>query len=250
MKMSGNISRKNFISRIVFVSLISTVYTPGNAQPDRNQNYACRDSENQTIALNVTLKTCYPADMTINGTVVANEEGCQPPIINVIFGISAVITGCHIILYRCFYNGTEEWLILTPIPTESNDTAIPTERNDPAIPTESNDTAIRTERNDPGLPTEAIVAICFGIVFLMIIIIIIVRWRFSAHYLKKFLPVSAPQTRILWKKNSRGKNPTDDTANDQSTQSEAEAVKLVPSGDGERQETLESSKDDNITVIE
>ncbi|XP_032884952.1 uncharacterized protein LOC116978047 isoform X8 [Amblyraja radiata] len=236
MKMSGNISRKNFISRIVFVSLISTVYTPGNAQPDRNQNYACRDSENQTIALNVTLKTCYPADMTINGTVVANEEGCQPPIINVIFGISAVITGCHIILYRCFYNGTEEWLILTPIPTESNDTAI------------------RTERNDPGLPTEAIVAICFGIVFLMIIIIIIVRWRdirrFSAHYLKKFLPVSAPQTRILWKKNSRGKNPTDDTANDQSTQSEAEAVKLVPSGDGERQETLESSKDDNITVIE
>ncbi|XP_032884950.1 uncharacterized protein LOC116978047 isoform X6 [Amblyraja radiata] len=236
MKMSGNISRKNFISRIVFVSLISTVYTPGNAQPDRNQNYACRDSENQTIALNVTLKTCYPADMTINGTVVANEEGCQPPIINVIFGISAVITGCHIILYRCFYNGTEEWLILTPIPTE---------RNDPAI---------RTERNDPGLPTEAIVAICFGIVFLMIIIIIIVRWRdirrFSAHYLKKFLPVSAPQTRILWKKNSRGKNPTDDTANDQSTQSEAEAVKLVPSGDGERQETLESSKDDNITVIE
>ncbi|XP_032884954.1 uncharacterized protein LOC116978047 isoform X10 [Amblyraja radiata] len=227
MKMSGNISRKNFISRIVFVSLISTVYTPGNAQPDRNQNYACRDSENQTIALNVTLKTCYPADMTINGTVVANEEGCQPPIINVIFGISAVITGCHIILYRCFYNGTEEWLILTPI---------------------------RTERNDPGLPTEAIVAICFGIVFLMIIIIIIVRWRdirrFSAHYLKKFLPVSAPQTRILWKKNSRGKNPTDDTANDQSTQSEAEAVKLVPSGDGERQETLESSKDDNITVIE
>ncbi|XP_032884951.1 uncharacterized protein LOC116978047 isoform X7 [Amblyraja radiata] len=236
MKMSGNISRKNFISRIVFVSLISTVYTPGNAQPDRNQNYACRDSENQTIALNVTLKTCYPADMTINGTVVANEEGCQPPIINVIFGISAVITGCHIILYRCFYNGTEEWLILTPIQTERHDTAI------------------RTERNDPGLPTEAIVAICFGIVFLMIIIIIIVRWRdirrFSAHYLKKFLPVSAPQTRILWKKNSRGKNPTDDTANDQSTQSEAEAVKLVPSGDGERQETLESSKDDNITVIE
>ncbi|XP_032884956.1 uncharacterized protein LOC116978047 isoform X12 [Amblyraja radiata] len=220
MKMSGNISRKNFISRIVFVSLISTVYTPGNAQPDRNQNYACRDSENQTIALNVTLKTCYPADMTINGTVVANEEGCQPPIINVIFGISAVITGCHIILYRCFYNGTEEWLILTPIPTESNDTAIP------------------TERNDPGLSTGDKCAIGLVISAMIIIAIICVQWRnirrFTARYLKRFLPVSSPQTRI----------PTDDTANDQSTLSEAEAMKLVPSGDGERQETLESSKDD------
>ncbi|XP_032884957.1 uncharacterized protein LOC116978047 isoform X13 [Amblyraja radiata] len=219
MKMSGNISRKNFISRIVFVSLISTVYTPGNAQPDRNQNYACRDSENQTIALNVTLKTCYPADMTINGTVVANEEGCQPPIINVIFGISAVITGCHIILYRCFYNGTEEWLILTPIQTERHDTGLSTGAK----------CAI-------GLVTSAMIII--------IIIIILVQWRnirrFTARYLKRFLPVSSPQTRI----------PIDDSANDQSTPSEAEAVKLVPSGDGERQETLESSKDDNITVIE
>ncbi|XP_032884961.1 uncharacterized protein LOC116978047 isoform X16 [Amblyraja radiata] len=213
MKMSGNISRKNFISRIVFVSLISTVYTPGNAQPDRNQNYACRDSENQTIALNVTLKTCYPADMTINGTVVANEEGCQPPIINVIFGISAVITGCHIILYRCFYNGTEEWLILTPIQTERHDTGLSTGAK----------CAI-------GLVTSAMIII--------IIIIILVQWRnirrFTARYLKRFLPVSSPQTRI----------PIDDSANDQSTPSEAEAMKLVPSGDGERQETLESSKDD------
>ncbi|XP_032884948.1 uncharacterized protein LOC116978047 isoform X5 [Amblyraja radiata] len=241
MKMSGNISRKNFISRIVFVSLISTVYTPGNAQPDRNQNYACRDSENQTIALNVTLKTCYPADMTINGTVVANEEGCQPPIINVIFGISAVITGCHIILYRCFYNGTEEWLILTPIPTERNDPAIPTESNDTAIRTERNDPAIRTERNDPGLSTAAKGALGFVIsvmIVIITIIIICVQWsnicRFTARYLKRFLPVSSPQTRI----------PTDDTANDQPTPSEAEAMKLVPSGDGERQETLESSKDD------
>ncbi|XP_032884958.1 uncharacterized protein LOC116978047 isoform X14 [Amblyraja radiata] len=214
MKMSRNVSGKNFISRIVFVSLISTVYTPGNVLPERKQNYTCRDSENQTIGLNVTLKTCHEAEMTINGTVVANEEGCQPPIINVIFGKSAVITGCHIILYRCFYNGTEEWLILTPI---------------------------RTERNDPGLSTAAKGALGFVIsvmIVIITIIIICVQWsnicRFTARYLKRFLPVSSPQTRI----------PTDDTANDQPTPSEAEAMKLVPSGDGERQETLESSKDD------
>ncbi|XP_055506158.1 uncharacterized protein LOC129706155 [Leucoraja erinacea] len=218
--MSGIVSWKNICGIFLF-SRIIPAFIAGNVAIVE-QTYTCQDSVVKTVAINATLKHCEGfSRVSINETVYCSLRDCFGPIKNVTYGQSLVVEGCHHITYICYSGDIEERHILTPIPTE---------------------------RNDTGLSTGVIVAIIVAISTLVIFVIILWRnfHRITDFCRKKFHPVSSPQTRTLRKR----KIPTEKIPWMALAMiiPDRQKMKFVSSGDGEIQETLENSDEDIILI--